>query len=564
MNKALWYLIARNFIGSMKSRIGRLKQPRYLIGMFAALLYLGLFFTPQLFGDFRRTALTRLDIVGLVVILVVLLQLILVWLLSGRGDGIGFSETEAEILLCAPLSRKQLLLYRLLRHQPTLMLTSMLVVFFFAISWQIPSPLMAIIAIYVLLNIIYAFQMFSAILYNLLRDKWWHWPLRIAVLIALVGPLFAVKPSAEIAGGLFGSVSSWMNGAVNGQGWNVLLQPYIFIGQLPFESHLSSFILRLSGSMGLVVVFFGIALWADRNFDEQEIFRASQRDNSLKALKRGRKAAKDQPMATAWFQLASDGPHWRAFAWKSLITMTRHSPRGVPFILFLFGFLGFILFIIMDRELNLWMSMAFILSSVMIVLTALGSHLLREDLRADIDNIDILKTFPVSANQLIRGEIYGIAIFMATLTLPMIALAGLFASLAGEPILPDSLIWLLVGNIVLFLPSIGMLLLVIDNGLAILFPAWLMPEKSDSESGGIEQMGRTIAIILARFISLAFALILPIAAGMLGIHLVDLLHWPLWIPLGALFFMITAIIESELLMSWWARVFDKLDPSNDL
>src|SRR6476646_10631463 len=91
-------------------RLRRLREPRYLIGAIAGIAYFYSVFARS-FGPAFQVAGT--SIAGLFVMCFALLP----WVLPSRSKLLQFSQSEREFLFTAPVSRRQLLVHRIVRSQ---------------------------------------------------------------------------------------------------------------------------------------------------------------------------------------------------------------------------------------------------------------------------------------------------------------------------------------------------------------------------------------------------------------------------------------------------------------
>src|SRR5204862_5566003 len=116
----LWQLKNR-----IRVRLARLREPRYLIGTvfgIAYITYFAIIRNPRFRGGPGAAAATAristvtgsMELIGAFFLLVLAA---LVWILPSSGNPIKFSNSEVQFLFPAPITRRQLLQYRLLRAQ---------------------------------------------------------------------------------------------------------------------------------------------------------------------------------------------------------------------------------------------------------------------------------------------------------------------------------------------------------------------------------------------------------------------------------------------------------------
>jgi hypothetical protein len=117
---------------------------------------------------------------------------------------------------------------------------------------------------------------------------------------------------------------------------------------------------------------------------------------------------------------------------------------------------------------------------------------------------------------------------------------------------------LLLGCAVL-LPGVNLLGMLIQNGAALLYPAWV--RLGAGRSAGVEALGQNLLMTIAFVALLSLTLILPaIIGGGAFLLLRDLLQdWALGpaavLTLGVMLF------EAGLFVEWLGRIFERTDPA---
>ncbi len=118
MTRAFIELALRSFKNRIVSRVRRMRDPRYAVGALFGLVYFGWIFfrnrgSARFFATGQASEL-RVDVVSLAV----LAMMLFAWALPGDSGGLEFSEAEIAFLFPAPLRRRDLLLYKIIRAQP--------------------------------------------------------------------------------------------------------------------------------------------------------------------------------------------------------------------------------------------------------------------------------------------------------------------------------------------------------------------------------------------------------------------------------------------------------------
>jgi hypothetical protein len=186
----------------------------------------------------------------------------------------------------------------------------------------------------------------------------------------------------------------------------------------------------------------------------------------------------------------------------------------------------------------------------------------RQDLRLDLPNTDMLKTYPLAGWQVVLGEVLTpVAIVTVMLWLMLLA-----ASLTFTPPLVDwwtgGLLAEAVVGIALTLPLVCAIEVLVLNAAVLLFPAWV---PQGQRAGGIEVLGQRIFFVAGLLLALLFAL-LPAAIVAGGSFLVGL--WLAGVPAAAAAGFVGAItvlvVEIGLVIAWLGKRFEKFDLSAEL
>ena len=120
MISAFAYLMARTTRNRVVTMARRLKQPRYAIGFIIVLLYFGFFIVGSLTGATRsaqRTDVFQSDVARAVVPMALALILLFNWIGTSALGALAFSPAEAAMLFPAPVTRRALILLKIVRAQ---------------------------------------------------------------------------------------------------------------------------------------------------------------------------------------------------------------------------------------------------------------------------------------------------------------------------------------------------------------------------------------------------------------------------------------------------------------
>src|SRR5437773_6199596 len=132
MISALLYLQFHSIKNRLSVRLRRLKKPKYLAGAIVGGLYFYFYFFRWMFAGVRGAkgvaaaasaeTLASYESIGVLILFVIIL---LGWLLPRERAALAFSEAEIAFLFPAPVSRRGLIHYKLLRSQFAILFTTL-------------------------------------------------------------------------------------------------------------------------------------------------------------------------------------------------------------------------------------------------------------------------------------------------------------------------------------------------------------------------------------------------------------------------------------------------------
>jgi hypothetical protein len=213
------------------------------------------------------------------------------------------------------------------------------------------------------------------------------------------------------------------------------------------------------------------------------------------------------------FRLATTGRPELAIVWKNLILLGRYATvrtlvragLGIGILLLAFSRAG------KGGDL---ISAIVTLALVAVVMTVLvGPQIVRNDLRQDLANLALLKTWPVRGAAIIRGEVLASSVLLTVITwLLLLAAATLVQPRADASLgLPTVIVehpFPFALAAATFAPAVILAQLVLHNAMAILFPAWVA--VGSSRSRGIDAIGQRLIMAGAIVLTLTIA-VLPAA-----------------------------------------------------
>lgn len=536
LSGALFYLRAASLWGAVRSRLLRLKQPKYLFGALVGVAYFYFFFirprgtAPR--GMPSGGTLPALPAETLVVIIgVAALALLLVALISWfvpRQAALAFSEAEIAFLFPAPVSRRMLIHYRILSSQFRLVFTAIIFTLVFrrgitvthALGWWV-----------ILATLNLHFTGSSFVTTRLFNRTLTPTPRRNLIL-AVAG--FAVL--ALVAWGWLTIAPPTVNDMRSAGALGHYLAVQLDRGPLPwllaiprltlapyFAANSGAFLLAMGPALVVLGIHYFWVLHSEVSFEEASISRAEKRAARVRAIQQGDWRNQGQTLKPQRppFNLASTGRPEVAFLWKNLLaTSVLFRPASlmvITLMVFVLGsWLGHRPDLAAARGVVVALGTAFFA-----MLLLVGPQLARQDLRTDLKNADILKTYPLRGWQIVFGQLLTpVFVLSAATWLALLALALIAPGMGFESQDPQLRTALLVGAAVLVPPFVAMQLLV-PNAAAVIFPAWMQSVSNRGEHG-LDVMGQRIIFMAGQLLVTALAL-LP--AGIVGGVLYLLVNW---------------------------------------
>ena len=502
----LLYLTVHSIRNQIRVRLRRLRQPRYLI---ATLLGAGYFWFLIMGGAFRfgqsRAApdMPAQLKVGLLLgaSMLMFVMAAFTWIMPGsRRPALAFTRPEVQSLFTAPISRRRLIRYRVLRSQIGALVGSLIVTVLFR-SGRFGSGLMVFAGLAIIMATLNLYSTGVSLSRASAGARNWV-PRTIAVIaVAIIAGTLAIHWNVFLAAFRNADFTELVRlGSTGAAG--VVLWPFRTLAQLPLADSPRTFFPALPWALLLLVLNYVWILRTDVPFEEAS---AELSEKLEKVRRQGVSALRkpSRPTRTP-FQLAPTGRPETAIVWKNLIAMGRVLSwtvllRVAPVLVFFS--------VAMSRgEPETTKVLAFASLMIAAFTMILGPQMARRDLRQDLNALATLKTWPIRGAGLVRGEIMAPAIVLTTVAWLALIVAAVLSTNAGFAEEFASR-WSLLAGAMFVVPGIVLAQLVAQNGLAVTFPSWV---STDPRPGGVDAMGQGMLVMLAVMLALVIA-ILPAA-----------------------------------------------------
>jgi ABC-2 type transport system permease protein len=508
--RASLYIIACSARNRVVRRLRRLREPRYLIGAVvgAAYMYFAVFARISRARSAASRGRTPVSAAGGLLMLqaagpalagaALLVIAALAWIFPADSGLLDFSEAETAFLFPAPVTRRQLLIYRLLRSQLPLL--------FGAIVSSVFVPLTAIAArvrfaaglFIVLVGIRVYFTGVTLARGRLMaggasRRRVALAPLAIVLAAAATVATAIVRVFARAGPGTFVELMATLGPAVSTGPVSVILWPFVTLVRPLFAQSYMELLARLVGAIAVLAVAVEWVMRSDAAFHE-----AAPHATARKAQTKARRGAPAPRVRAAGWLLPLSGRTEALFLWKNGMQTLRGANIRALLIV------AFVVVAVTARvsatgpggPAQALCVVALFVSAFSIVL---GPQSVRSDLRGDLRHIELLKTWPVNAAAVVRGEMLWPAMLL-TVCAWFALLCGTILSAAAFPQL--TLAWRLSLCVaaILLTPALVFAQLTAHNAAAVLFPAWI--PIGNQRPRGLDAIGQRLILFAAVLLSL--------------------------------------------------------------
>jgi hypothetical protein len=491
-------------------RVRRLREPRYLIGGIAGAAYFW-------FLIFRRSAGAHPDngklimktlavspVVADCAAVILLLLMITAWALPADSGGLEFSETEIAFLFPAPLRRRDILLYKIVRAQPQALFTALLMTVF---GWWRNGLFVGVWAAISVLGVYFTLVSLGRARLRLMHIGFLA---RLAGVSAIVAALFWLGKSeiSKIDFRALKNAPQVMN-ALSVPFHKPLIRTILFIPRLIASAAIPPSFAMLAISVPMVialgVTFFFIAAGLNVSFEEASI-GASQKKAARQQRVRGQRSGTFVMFrrAPAPFKLRETGPIETAVIWKNLIALMRNSIAWVVIFVVLLVFL-FGMALWSHNEVG-YTGIGTALLFMACIFPVLAPNIFANDLRLDMPRLEVLKSYPITGERLIAAEIAAPLLVISILEMLFATSASIMIGMGGADkftkfvATPQFIVLVLLLTI-----PVCAVQLVIRNAVPVLFPAWAMRGKD--EPRGFVATGQRLVTLAGNLFVLVVAII---------------------------------------------------------
>lgn len=548
--------IARATLKNMLLRQARrLRQPRYL-----AATAMGLFYVWGIFARHgmtpRSVRLTMESTVMAAFLLAFPLVLILwTWLFGGDEASLSFSEAEIQFLFPAPLTRNQLVHYKLARTLLFSAFTALLVTVGF--GQRVGAPLgRFFVAAWLGVATLGLHNIAASLTRASLLQRGTSAPARRLVALLIPAALAACAIAAFLGSPSVPphpvELQRWFHAFIfdSPLRWASLpFRPAIELALRPGETPAA---LALAGALLSLAVHYAWALSTGADFQDGALAAAEKRGRRLEQRRKGHLPLR---AARAPWKLAPSGHPTVAIFWKNLTAAVRLLSLRVTIALGLAALALLVPVLFTQGEVRRILA-AGALTLLAGYFTLFGTQILRIDFRLDLPNIDLLRTLPLRGWHIAAGEVLAP---VAVLTVAQWLCLASAAAVVPASSLDGASRVAVAAALALLLPPVNLCLVIVQNGAALIFPAWVAAGVQGAR--GIEAMGQRLLTLAGTLLVVGIGLVPAAIAGLGAVALVGLFSGfgSLALVLGAAAASAVLLGEGAFGVLYLGRLFERFD-----
>ena len=565
-------------------RFKRLKRPKYLIGAIIGAVYFYWYFGYVLFGFGRRdrwNASGAMDVASLPAdpllfeslgALIFFVVVLIGWVMPSQRAALAFTEAEVAFLFPAPVSRRGLIHFKLLRSQLGLLFTVLL---FTLISSRFGASghwLTRAAGWWIILFTLNLHFIGSSFALTMLMDRGISNRKRRVVLLLLVllmggglfvwascsMPDFTVEKMGDVA-----ALVDYARQFLTSGPLPYLLYPFRLVVKPYLAPDAFSFLLALWPAALLLVAHYVWVIRSNVAFEEASVEASKKLADKIAAARAGKWSAsgKGYKRKRAPFTLRPTGIPLTAFLWKNLVSAGSAFTTRTWIMLAIIA-VSLVAGVLGTSRNVAWPAFLAIMSGMFgLWALMLGPQIMRQDFRQDLPNADVLKAFPLRGWQIALGEILAPAAILTGVQWLLLIVGTMVAVPLTSERIPVGIVFAVSGGMAIILPAWNLVSLIIPNAAVLWFPSWVQTGRDAPQ--GMEAMGQRLIFAFGQFFALVLTLIPAAVVFMVTFWVVMmLLTTPfLAIPLASLGAALVLTVEVSFGVVLLGRLFERLDLS---
>jgi ABC-2 type transport system permease protein len=576
MISALLYLQFHSVKNRLLRRLKRLKQPKYLVGGIVGGLYFYFYFFRFLFSGRSRggtvtpfaTTPENAVLIEAGAALLLLLMVLMQWVLPYERASLAFSEAEVAFLFPAPISRRGLIHFKLVRSQVAILFTAlilMLVTGRFGGSFWIRAA-----GWWVILSTLNLHTLGASFARTRLLDQGittWQRRLGILalVLLAIIGVTVWARqtlPKLDVTQlDDWSQIRAYLQQLLTSGPVPYLLYPFQVVVRPYLAGNAAAFVWAIGPALVLLALHYVWVIRANVAFEEASLEMSRRLAETMASIRAGNFAVSSKRQRKGKrppFNLRPVGPPATALLWKNLISAGHVFTVRMWVVLAVLAISLCLVFGQVGASMGL-ASFAEMAAAMLAGWSLLiGPQLLRQDFRQDLAVADVLKSYPMRGWQVALGEVLAPALILTGIQWVLVLLACTLIWQAPIPSLGRANSLAIGFGVAVVVPTLNLITLQIPNAAVLLFPAWFQAGKEGPH--GIEATGQRIIFMIAQLLVFLVSLIpATIAFGVVFFVVRLVLPLSLVIPIASLAAALVLGAEGAFGVLLLGKLFERFD-----
>ena len=579
MISALLFLQYQSVKNRTLLRLRRLKQPKYLVGGIVGALYFYFYFFRYLFGlPGRRGGFSvgsspgnpmLYESVGAAIFFIAVL---LAWVLPHERAALAFTEAEVAFLFPAPITRRGLIHFKLLRSQAAILFTTLVLMLvtnrFGGKFWTHAAGWWLILST---LNLHLLGSSFGR---TALMDRGITNGRRrfiILAILVLAGAALVVWAKRTMPGFDFSqmkdfrSVQDYIETLLTSGPLPWLLYPFRLVIRPYLAPDGRAFLLALGPAVVLLLLHYWWVSRADVAFEEGSLEASRRLAEKIAAIRSGNLHAtrRRSKGGRAPFVLKSLGSPAVALLWKNLISAGQAFTPRLWIIIASSAVMACFVLARGTEDSSLVAAIGMAAGMLVVWSLFIGPQVLRQDLRQDLPLTDMLKMYPIRGWEVALGELLAPATILTGVQWLLLLIAAVLLWNAPNSHLSRPVTIGVGLGAAMIIPLLNLIILQIPNAAVILLPAWFQTGKD--RAAGIEVTGQRIIAVFAQLLVFIITII-PASVAFGTVFYVSRMFLPQ--PLELMVASVAAAVvlagESALGILLLGHLFDRFDVSAEM
>ncbi len=558
-------------------RLKRLKQPKYLFGAIVGGLYFYFYFIRYAFSmPLRRQSMPlsasaeNLALFEALGALALFLIVLLAWFFPYQRAALAFTEAEVAFLFPAPISRRGLIHFKLLRSQVAILFTTLILMVvtnrFGGKTW------IHIAGWWLILSTLNLHFLGASFARTMLLDRGiTNWRRRLGILVLLViGAMVVLAwarrslPALDPAQLSPDQLKTYAQQVLTAGPMPYLLFPFRLVVR-PYLAATAGLFLRVLGpALLLLALHYWWVIASNVAFEEASLEASKRLADKIAAARAGnwRNGNRQFKKRRGAFILQPEGAPAVGFLWKNLIGAGQIFTFRLWLVLAIAGVFMCMAIGQGSRGDNLVSVVGMISGAFLVWSVLLGPQILRQDFRQDLALADVLKSYPLRGWQIALGELLGPAVILTGIQWLLLLVAVALFSQSQVPFARGLGSLSLGFGAAMVLPMLNLLLLQIPNAAVLLFPAWFAAGKQAPH--GVEATGQRIIFMLGQLVVLAVALLPATVAFLLVFFVVKaIVGLVVAVPAASIAVAFVLAVEDALGLMLLGWLFERYDVASE-